>query len=116
MPSFGYEGDTGTAAGDLMAFSEISLAATDAGPASNDRKSLSSVSGWGKWETATVASRTPTVFDVDMAVTMRQAWDPYKFFNAALGKFICSCDQTFDAVKDFEDHLRSGAHAAGVAR
>jgi len=103
----------------LMAFSKVSSAPwvdRNYKGMDNSPPSQASAVGSSRWDLDTATTHTPTVFDMDMVEPKRNTWDPNKFFNPILGKYVCKCDETFDTSKNFEEHLASGVHAAGVAR
>lgn len=43
-------------------------------------------------------------------------WDPSRFYNVHLKKYVCACDKGFPTLQGFESHIKSGVHSAGVYR
>lgn len=43
-------------------------------------------------------------------------WDPSRFYNSQLKKYVCACDKGFPTLQGFEAHIKSGVHSAGVFR
>lgn len=81
---------------DLISFDEdISDAGNSTAKAGTFNKPLARDTGFG-------------IGDVDPNALIRQGnaqWDPKKFFSGKLGRYVCTCGNSFRRVEDFEKHI-----------
>ncbi|PGH10528.1 hypothetical protein AJ79_05456 [Helicocarpus griseus UAMH5409] len=78
----------------------------------DDSASRASGTSWGTWKSSSVARPETEVSNEPVKVE----WSVDKFFSPTLGKYLCVCDKAFDSEKEFDNHIKSGVHAAGVFR
>lgn len=76
-----------------------------------------------KWDNGSgggrLASNLSTSSNVSTQYTDLTRYDTNRFFDPFESKYACPaehCLQKFDSAKDFDKHLRSGAHIGGSAR
>ncbi|PYI02793.1 C2H2 finger domain protein [Aspergillus sclerotiicarbonarius CBS 121057] len=83
---------------------EMRRLSINSGVSNNSKGRATSVAGSSKQDNSDPFG----VNKIDAGHTIRsldKTWDPMNFFDSFRGKFVCSCEDEFLTIKDFENHV-----------